>query len=80
MIETDPLSWMHDGLCTEIGGDLWFPEPGSNSNQAIKICNRCPVQQECLEYGLQGNFDGIYGGLTAKQRRAIRMKGAAFGT
>lgn len=53
------IEWMQSARCTEIGGDLWFPEKkgdgstGQNfTNQAKAICQTCPVRAECLDYAL----------------------------
>jgi hypothetical protein len=41
-----------------------------NNRQAVRICKRCPLAQECLEQNLDDPH-GIYGGLLPKQRKAI---------
>jgi WhiB family redox-sensing transcriptional regulator len=68
------LEWMDDALCREVGQDLFFPEMGSTPNRAKEICRRCEVQIECLTYALTvpGGVDGVWGGTTAKERRAIK--------
>jgi hypothetical protein len=64
--------------------DLWFPEykrPNKPSNAerrliakrsllAISICNKCPIQSECLEEGMKDeNIEhGIWGGTLAGER------------
>ena len=41
--------------------------------EAIRICQACPIQVRCLAWALeQGVTDGVWGGTTAEQRRAIR--------
>lgn len=60
--------WKLDGLCNEIGGELWYPE--SDSKAAREVCARCPVRQQCLDYALaNGEQEGIWGGTSANQRR-----------
>jgi len=39
---------------------------------AKKLCNACEHKQECLEYAIPHEEYGIWGGLTERQRRAIR--------
>jgi len=51
--------------------DLWFPEKGQSSTEAIAICEGCPVRSECLEAGKDEAF-GVWGGTTPADRR--RMK------
>lgn len=42
--------------------------------QAIAICKQCPVQQECLEYGIKlpPSTIGVYGGKGFHALRALR--------
>jgi WhiB family transcriptional regulator, redox-sensing transcriptional regulator len=41
--------------------------------QAKRVCTQCPVRQECLAYALRVNEElGIWGGLDAAERRALR--------
>jgi hypothetical protein len=46
------------------------------SQRGLKICATCPVTTECLNYALSfpqaDDMHGVYGGTTAKDRRAIR--------
>ncbi len=69
--------WRDDALCAQVGGDLWFPEKGGSVMDARKICAQCPVAEQCLQYALDTNQrDGIYGGTTPMQRRALRRAAA----
>ena len=66
--------------CATVGGDFWFPEKvagGSNSTEMVmakSICRRCPHQAECLEWGIQNEQHGIWGGVAEGERRLIRRK------
>jgi WhiB family transcriptional regulator, redox-sensing transcriptional regulator len=70
------LSWMSRGACR--GGDpgLFFPLSESGSSlwqieQARAICRRCPVLTTCLRYAMDTGQEGIWGGTTDDERRAI---------
>lgn len=79
-------AWMDDAACAgyvELYGeqvvDGWFfPERGESTTTARSICGTCPVQAHCAEYALTGEGmwreHGIWGGLSARQRRAIRVE------
>ena len=64
--------------------DVFFPEdwdiPGMADsakarNLAKKMCLRCPIKSECLRYALNAKEQhGIWGGLTAHERRDLRQK------
>ena len=68
--------------CAESDPDAFFPMDGEggegvgrryeNERGAKAICNACPVQMACLEYALQNNTAGIWGGLTERERRRLR--------
>lgn len=63
-------------LCAQIGGDLWFLEGKGEtySPVAINICKQCEHRIECAEYAIPFyNLDGLWGGLTPKQRLTIRQ-------
>lgn len=59
--------------------DAWFPEHSyenlTEANMAIKMCKtQCPVMTECAIYGIKWEKDGIWGGLTARERIRIRNR------
>ena len=73
-------------LCAEVGGDWWFPEPGASMTdiaRAKDVCDRCELRQACLAYATEATdghgvlIPGIWGGTTVRERRAMRMAGAA---
>lgn len=75
MVEVVIPAWMTSASCAEIPADLWYPEKGANQHVSnVKaVCNQCPVQRQCLEYALaNGENEGIWGGLTVKERRKLR--------
>ncbi len=68
-----------EGLCRDKDPDLWFPDHderttayGEQADEAIKICNVCPVKDKCLEYGLEYETYGVWGGTTPSMRREMR--------
>lgn len=48
--------------------DFELPDPG-----ALALCRRCPVREACLQWALEHEEVGIWGGLTDSQRRAINV-------
>lgn len=68
------------GSCASVGADSntgfdpWFPFAGfDNQGMAAKrVCASCPVKDECLTVALTYGEDyGIWGGLTAAERRDL---------
>lgn len=66
--------------------NIFFPEPAHmggadpHAQEAKKVCSRCPVKSECLQYALDPNpmteRYGVWGGLGEKQRRKVRRQRA----
>ena len=64
-------------LCAQVGGDLWFPEVGGDTTivlRAKNICKLCTHRLECAEWGINNERHGVWGGLTAVERKNIRRK------
>jgi len=68
--------WRDRALCQETDPDAFFPEKGGSTREAKKICFRCEVRLECLEYAL-GHDErfGIWGGLSERDRRKLKRNG-----
>jgi len=61
--------------CAQADPEAWFPEKGEKVSQAKKICQACPIRNQCLEYALETNeVFGIWGGLTYKQRLRLKRR------
>ena len=78
--------WMAGGKCLDEDPELFFPvgESDPQWEDAIAVCNKCPVQHECLQYALDNRMNyGVWGGTTEIERRQMlrrrepaRMKAA----
>lgn len=76
-----------DGGAACVGGDraLWFAHTKTQPRQtatARAICRGCPVRVQCLDYALSRRiWNGMWGGLTAEERRdpqlVAQVRGAA---
>jgi WhiB family redox-sensing transcriptional regulator len=65
--------WRDAALCAQADPDLWFPPKGRVAREAKRICLGCPVRRQCLEEALAlGETDGIWGGLTPRQRHVLK--------
>jgi WhiB family redox-sensing transcriptional regulator len=59
-------------LCAQADPEAFFPEKGGSNADAKRICARCPIRLRCLEVAIANNYsDGVWGGLSPRQRRAI---------
>ena len=70
--------WRAASACLDADLDMFFPVAvGSAANKqvsrALRICEGCPVRQQCLDFALRsGEKDGIWGGTTPEQRVRAR--------
>lgn len=76
----DPPPWRELAACEGEELDLFFPVGVAGPamwqiSQAKAICSECPVIAQCLDYALRtGQDHGIWGGLTAEERRDLRAR------
>ena len=67
-----PTNWMANGNCTDSHPSVFFPRDGIGVIKAQRICEGCPVADECLEYALTNHIShGVWGGTSERQRRRI---------
>lgn len=55
----------------------WFPETNTrqtkiNVKKAVVICKSCELIHQCLEYALQNETHGVWGGMKEMEREAYR--------
>lgn len=64
--------------CATTDPEIFFPEKGAKGqstyvvNAARRMCAGCPYKQPCLEWAVEHDEMGIWGGTTAKERRVHR--------
>ncbi len=74
---SDP-TWRLSALCAQTDPELFFPEKGGGTAQAKAVCSRCEVRTPCLDYALTtGQRDGIWGGLSTRQRQLLSRQRTA---
>jgi WhiB family redox-sensing transcriptional regulator len=75
IIHLDEQRWMLDALCAETDPEIFFPDKGGSVRDAKKICRRCDVRAECLDYALTHRERyGVWGGLSENERRGLLRK------
>ena len=71
-------SWRDEAACRGMPLSIFFPAIGHDATEARQICGRCPVRAECLEDSLARTTTndpiGVFGGLRARERAAIRAE------
>ena len=68
--------------CRREDPELFFPIGSSGpaveqTAEAKAVCGRCPVVARCLTWALEsGQNDGVWGGLSEDERRALKRRDA----
>lgn len=67
------------GACSGRTTNMWFPVVegigrGGETRNAMNLCHSCDIQVECLAYALEWEIYGIWGGMSERQRRQLRVK------
>ena len=75
----DKETWREQANCLGKDVNIFFAEKGDAGAHALelakKLCSVCEVKQECLDYALDNSISvGIYGGVTATQRRELKRR------
>lgn len=77
------MDWRERGACRDAPDpDLWFPTGSSGPAllqiaEAKAVCRGCPSVAACLAWALEtGQPEGVWGGLTPEERRALRRRNA----
>ncbi|MEA2702128.1 MAG: WhiB family transcriptional regulator, redox-sensing transcriptional regulator [Actinomycetota bacterium] len=70
----DPATWRSRGNCHGADVNLFFPDAGDVAGEAAAkaICAGCPVRAICLDFALDGDDVGIWGGVGGATRRRLR--------
>jgi WhiB family transcriptional regulator, redox-sensing transcriptional regulator len=68
-------AWQADAACRGQGPDAWFAS-GGTSRITRETCAGCVVQPECLKFAVTAldQPHGIWGGMSARQIRRIRLR------
>ena len=75
-----PETWREHAACKKADVNLFFMERGANGGgermkQIASYCDSCPVKIQCLHYAVDNHItEGVYGGMGARARRAVRKQ------
>ena len=68
----DEYAWMLHSRCRGADTREFFPSNGLGVEAAQRVCQGCPVREECLEYALLHRIEqGVWGGASERERRRI---------
>jgi WhiB family redox-sensing transcriptional regulator len=72
-------AWMSLGACRGEDPELFFPTAAASTARdqmtaARAVCQQCSVLGTCLSYAVSTAQDGIWGGTTSEERRALAVR------
>lgn len=71
----EDMSWQHKALCSQTDPEAFFPEKGGSTRDAKRVCARCEVRQECLQWAIEHDERfGIWGGMSERERRRYKKE------
>lgn len=66
-------------LACRANPDMFIPirENADNTKEAKRACMPCPIRAACLQEALDNGIEwGVWGGLNARERRALKRRGS----
>lgn len=79
ILDTERPVWLFSEsvrpACQGRNPEWWFPAVGESGVRAKEVCADCPLLDRCREYAIgEPGLDGVWGGLSPKERAAIRVE------
>ncbi len=72
------MAWEDEARCNAYDPEIFFAPRARSERRAKAICGKCPVTAQCLDYAVASRMDfGVWGGLTGRERRALRAAPSA---
>ena len=77
---TTTLQWQDQSACGPGDSNLFWPDTDLQDLEEVErsvkeatahLCGECPVAGQCLEYGIESDSVGVFGGATTYERRAL---------
>jgi WhiB family redox-sensing transcriptional regulator len=68
----DGPRWQEDAACQDVDPDVFFNE--ALIPTARRVCDGCPVREACLEYALEHERYGFWGGASETERKRMRRR------
>ena len=74
------MTWRDRAACLDEDPELFFPVGNTGPafrqiEQAKAVCRRCEVRETCLSWAMEsGKDDGVWGGLSTDERRALKRR------
>jgi hypothetical protein len=81
------MTWAERAACMNLPTSMFYPESGSRREpspdeaRAKRVCARCPVRKECLDYALTNESKSVFirTGMVGTHQADISIKSRAWG-
>lgn len=70
--EGERVSWQLQAACRGVPTEVFYPERSTQVASPLAVCASCPVRAHCLAEALDREEMGVWGGMTADDRRKLR--------
>ena len=76
------MTWRDRAACLVVDPELFFPIGNTGPalfqiEEAKAVCRRCEVVEPCLSWAVEPRQeDGVWGGQSADERRAVKRRNA----
>lgn len=78
LILREPLTWRERGACRGLDPNSFFADRGGTSVELVRraklVCSTCVVRISCLNFAVDNQEKGVWGGTTEKERRIYRRQ------
>lgn len=80
LLVDSPEAWEEKALCSQTDPEIFFPDTGGSTREAMKVCNRCEVTVQCLQKALDDRDQhGVRGAKTPTERaKMLRARGTTW--
>lgn len=62
------------GKCRGHDPALFFPISNQSDRLAKRLCSHCPVVAQCMDYAIEHNEVGVWGGTNERERKRIAAR------
>lgn len=77
LVDLEERPWAAYASCRDADPEMFFPREPGDATAAIRVCNGCPVRDECLDWALEMRISyGVWGGTTERERRRMLRRSA----
>lgn len=69
------LRWItSEAACREAGTEAFFPDSSADILAAKKVCDTCPLLEQCRQYARTHRVYGVWGGTLYRERVTVEAR------